>query len=305
MASGRIALGFDVNPISTMVSRAKTLPLDGDALIELRELYAIASGPDFRPTASPPPFRNLSHWFDGEVAEALAGVLAKVRRLEHENARILALTAFSSILVSVSRQDSETRWARIDRDVPIDEVYNKFSRRLREALERTVLLQQMPTGSVMVATADARALPLQHETIDLVVTSPPYANSHDYYLYHKLRLFWLGHNVRTTQEAEFGSRNKHSDQKLSIEHYFGALSSVLRECARVQRVSGRTCFVVGDAVIRGEFFNMGEHVPKLAFRYGLKLRHHFRFGQQRYTKAFMRTFGTRQSKSTHVLIFGK
>ena len=44
--------------------------------------------------------------------------------------------------------------------------------------------------------ANAQALPLEENSVDLIVTSPPYAaNAIDYMRSHKFVLVWLGHAI--------------------------------------------------------------------------------------------------------------
>ena len=62
--------------------------------------------------------------------------------------------------------------------------------------------------------ADSRELGfIADSSIDLLVTSPPYANTYDYYLYHKHRMNWLGLNWKEAMDDEIGSRNKHSSKR--------------------------------------------------------------------------------------------
>lgn len=302
--AGRVGLGGDINPVSTLVSSAKTVHLGPAHLVELSNLLDEVRDALSGPTISRdvPEFHNRDHWFSDGASQGLAECVHLISSLSLEESRILARSALSAIIVSVSRQDSETRWARVDREVTRREVMERYARRLSYSVERSQEYSRSASGEAVIWRGDARNLPLADDSVDLIVTSPPYANSHDYYLYHKLRMFWLGFDVRSVQEAEFGSRNKHSDKKLEIDHYLAAMAGVLSESHRVLRDGAHACIVVGDAVIRGEFFDMGDQLRSLADQAGLKVTDHFRFAQQRYTKTFTRGFGTSHLKSTHVLV---
>ncbi len=303
--NGRVGLGGDINPVSTLVAQAKTTRLTESQVDELRQLarsVEVAVASPGRPVVLPQ-FHNRDHWFAPSAAAGLAECVALVDAVGDEVARVVARCALSAIVVPVSRQDSETRWARVEREPSREDVLRRFSRKLAEHIARSIEYAHAEPADSRIWLGDARRLPLEDRSVDLIVTSPPYANSHDYYLYHKLRMFWLGYDVRPVQEAEFGSRNKHSDKKLAISHYLDAMAGVLEEAHRVLRDDGRACVVVGDAVIRGEFFDMGEEVQRLADNAGLKLEDHFRFDQKRYTRAFTRGFGTGIAKATHVLVF--
>jgi DNA modification methylase len=305
IVSGRRAIAIDINPISALVTRAKTTPLlqaDREVLFAVADAVENGYVPE---NVEVPAFHNRDHWFSPDAIGALAAIRGILRELPSGAAATLATAALSAIIVGVSRQESETRWARVEKDVSDREVRRRFSRHLREDIASNVILAAQDPATAEVVQGDARDLPVPDGAVDLVVTSPPYANSHDYYLYHKLRMFWLDYDVRATQEREFGSRNKHSDKKLEMDHYLEAMSGVFSETSRVLKLSGRACFVVGDAVIRGRFYDMGDILPAIAESAGLRTERLFRFDQQKFTRAFTRGFGTALPKRTHVLVLSK
>jgi site-specific DNA-methyltransferase (cytosine-N4-specific) len=302
--AGRRAVGVDINPIATLISKAKTTVLPVLAQKSLHELADLIEVSDTS-LAVLPEFHNRRHWYEDGVSTAISHSLKLINDLGEPAARTFARCALSAVLVNVSRQHSETRWVRTDRIVTPADVYARIARRLRDNLARADHYARSALSPVAVVTADARGIPVADSSVSLVMTSPPYANSHDYYLYNKLRLFWLGYDVAPVQRAEFGSRNKHSDDKYPVEHYVTSMSSVLTESARILRPAGYACFVVGDAVIRGEFFDMGQTLTPIAAGNGLGLWGHYWFSQKKFTRAFFTGFGTSQEKKTHVLIFRK
>ena len=56
-----------------------------------------------------------------------------------------------------------------------------------------------PPGSV--GFADARHLPLENNSVDIVITSPPYLNAIDYIRGHKFSLIWMGHSIEELREV--------------------------------------------------------------------------------------------------------
>jgi DNA modification methylase len=123
---------------------------------------------------------------------------------------------------------------------------------------------------------DARSMPLRNEVIDLIVTSPPYANAIDYMRAHKFPLVWLGESVvnLTALRARYiGSEKingaqypelpdkteslirhleKHDRKKSSIlRKYFTEMKAVLVEMFRVLRKDSPAIVVVGPSIIRG------------------------------------------------------
>ena len=254
------------------------------------------------PEAPVPVFHNRDHWFSNAVCLELADARQIIRSTRDEDARTVGLCGFSAIIVAVSNQESETRWRAVPSCVPPGTVYSRLESRLRDALSGLEAYAAMDPADVEVFLADAREAPLKPESVDFVVTSPPYANSHDYYLYNKLRLFWLDHAVHPVQDAEIGSRNRHSDRKEGVETYLAAMGDVLSETARVLRPGGRAAFVVADAVIRGTLHGMGELLIDRAGIAGLSSVDHFSFAHTRFNASFQRGFGTSREKLTHILV---
>ena len=70
----------------------------------------------------------------------------------------------------------------------------------------TDFFQKASNASVKVYQSDSQKLTfLKDNSVDHIVTSPPYANTYDYYLYHKFRIQWLGYDVKEVQDNEIGS----------------------------------------------------------------------------------------------------
>lgn len=306
--AGRSAVGGDLNPIAVLVSKAKTTSLDDFARRELKgltETLEAATGSTEFFDLELPEFHNRDHWFDPRVSQELAFALARVQELESEAAANLANCSFSAILVGVSRQESETRWSAVDKPVVPGRAIARLARRIDESVTRVDEYSELALADVRVSMEDARASSVEDESIELVVTSPPYANAHDYYLYNKLRMFWLGHEVRSVQDAEIGSRNKHSDRRESIETYLDAMQDVMTEMLRGLAKGGKAVIVVADAVIRGSLFKMDTLLAERGELAGFALEHSFVFDHRRFNSAFQRGFGTRYEKSTHVLVLKK
>ncbi len=316
LVQGRHAVGVDVNPVAVLVSRAKTTALDSAQLERAsglaNECLSLAEELERAPSAllvlsgdvELPEFHNREHWFSPPVTQELGVLRGRILGETDDGVKQLALACFSAIVVGVSNQESETTWRRRESRVSPGTAARRLGMRLAEAARRVAAFSNVADGECRVERGDARDL-REHVaagSVELVVTSPPYANAHDYYLYNKLRLFWLGEDFREVQRQEFGSRNEHSDRKMGIESYLSAMSDVFRECGRVLAHGGRACLLVGDAVIRGEEFRMDELLVKCT-PVGLELEEKYSFEHKRFNALFQKGFGIARGKTTHVLIF--
>jgi DNA modification methylase len=151
----------------------------------------------------------------------------------------------------------------------------QFSIRVQKNLTSIAAL---PANDTVVAplAGDARAMPFADGVIDLIVTSPPYANALDYMRAHKFSLVWLGKSVghlsalraeyigservkriafatfpeRPTKIIrELALRDKHKSMMLS--KYFIEMKTVLTEMYRVLRHDAAAVVVIGPSVMRG------------------------------------------------------
>jgi DNA methylase len=315
--SHRRSIGSDINPVGVLAARAKTVPLareDTDAIEELlarlsdvgRKLkeHKFASQ-DLIAESELPRFHNREKWFGEHVVYELAYLRRLVRELRSGPARQLGLAIFSSIIVGVSNQESETRWCAKPRRVDPGEPAQLFAAKTVEALRRNASFQAVVPATSLVVRADARQLPLADGSVGLVVTSPPYANSHDYYLYNKLRLFWLGEDVTPVQQAEIGSRHRHSDLREDVDVYLTEMAEVMREVHRILGDGGHAALVVADAVIRKRVYEMDTLFAGIGKEVGLDLTEQFAFAHVPLNASFQRGFGTKSAKQTHVLVFEK
>lgn len=313
--AGHEALGTDLNPIAVLVARAKTTVLEQAERKSLRDLAREALAEADRYSDSPrllnadvrdvelPAFHKREHWFKDHVSRELVLLRRHVARLPTEPARTFADCAFSAVLVAVSNQESETRWAAKPNEIPPGATFAVFARRLLTSLAKEKQYADANPAHSRVLLTDARNTGLESESVGLVVTSPPYANAHDYYLYNKLRMFWLGFDVRTVQAGEIGSRHRHSDKKEEVSVYLREMKDVIGEMYRVLRSERKAVLVVADAVIRGELHSMSELLPPLAEEVGFQTVDSFDFAHKSFNSTFQRGFGSAIKKKTHVLVF--
>jgi adenine-specific DNA methylase len=142
---------------------------------------------------------------------------------------------------------------------------------------------------------DARELPkLVRERFDLIVSSPPYGGTYDYYAHHALRYPWLGLDVRALQAREVGARrhlsrdenvlddrasharashtrSNHAHKSSALERWEAELLACLRAIAKVTHAQSRIVLLVGDAELSGRRFDAALQLRALARRAGLSL----------------------------------
>jgi SAM-dependent methyltransferase len=110
-----------------------------------------------------------------------------------------------------------------------------------------------------VVLGDARLLPLQAGTVDLVVTSPPYINVFNYHQNYRKAMEMLGWQPLTSAPSEMGSNRKHrSNRFLTVVQFCLDITQALSEIRRVLVQDGRAVFVIGrESRVRGARFENG------------------------------------------------
>lgn len=275
---GRRSIGIDSNPVAALIARAKTTRLDDKEMAELSGVQALletfTSSPDV-PESPLPDFPRRDHWFQANMLRELSWLRGVARQSGSSGTRTVLNCVLSSIIVLCSNQESDTRYAAIDKRLTDGYAIRQFSRRLKQAIAAANEIRSNPKtsrNSPQIICSDLRTideLMLPTHSIDLIVTSPPYPNSYDYYLYHKLRMYWLGFDVNVAKQNEIGSRHEHSSRRAPIATFEQKMAPCMHHIARVLKPSKLAYFFVGDAIIDGNFIDMAAVMQKLGVSSGL------------------------------------
>lgn len=125
-----------------------------------------------------------------------------------------------------------------------------------------VLADRLPPVKGIAFEGDARSLPIPPESVDLIVTSPPYFNMQTYAWDNWLRLWFLGHDYK-----EVARRLFHTD---SVNRFLSFAEEFLTEFNRVLRPGGSCFLVLGVVRLRGETVNMAELLLNVVERTGFE-----------------------------------
>lgn len=157
--------------------------------------------------------------------------------------------------------------------------------------------QRLGPTSVM-RLGDARKLNIADNSIDLVLTSPPYLNAIDYMRCSKFALVWMGYNLsqlRSIRGESIGAEAASSEARKTswvqaviaqlrlkpllasrdeaiLSRYVLDMGRSLGEVSRVLAPGGRAVYVVGDSTVRGTFIANSRIVEIVAEKNGLRLK---------------------------------
>lgn len=306
---GRNCVGTDINPLSCKISRAKAIALTASQLTAADSILQEVSDVELNSKLkiSVPRFFGLNKWFSDTSQTELAQILGVIQQVKDAALRNFLEVVFSAIVVKASNQESDTRYKAIEKNIKAGDVRKMYCLKLRDAIARardfSGAVDSCIGVNVWQLDSTSENAP-SGAKFDLAITSPPYMNSYDYYLYHKHRMNWLGLDVGVTQEKEFGSRNKHNDKGLGVEAYNEAVSKSILLTKKVLRRNGLYCVIVGDAIWRGNLIRMDENYDNLFNAAGYRKVRQIVFPQRKYTRSFTANLRT-QHKDSYVLIYAK
>jgi DNA modification methylase len=309
----RKGIAVDLNPVGVLVSKTKTTKLTNPQisnisllLSEIKEdLSNYYNRKKTKINYKTPNFSNISHWFKEDIIHELSIIKAHIETIKDSALKNYLYTAFSSIIVNVSNQESDTRFAAIEKKnlQPFISL-KEFSFKLNKMNKKILKFSEIASSSVSeVFEADSRNLKfLRDNSVDHIVTSPPYANTYDYYLYHKFRIFWLGKEVKEVQDKEIGSRNRHSSKKEGIETFEQDLSQCFSEMSRVLKPNKYIVVIIGDSVIRGNLIRADKLMEKICSKNNLRLMRTISYNLKKNSRMFNPKF-TNGEKEEHIMFF--
>lgn len=276
MARGCAAVGVDVNPVALRIARARTLRWSSRrirAFVELARRIGEEAFQDARRRVSRPlswAARRHRDRFDPHVLQELMGIQVRIRAIDRPGTRKLAELVLSSLLVKVSRQVSETVLVTRNKRVGRGTASQLFVKKAEELGARlAAFAEAVPSGTPDpdIRLADARNLPVQDHSVDLIITSPPYVGTYDYGRYQALRLDWLGESPAFMRDHEMGARHDVEGGKTWVQDE----ARVVFELARVLKPGGRAFLVAGDGVLNHQPYRVDTAIARAAREAGLRV----------------------------------
>jgi len=286
---GRSSISIDANPLSALIGKAKTSKIFSADQVELNGLISHINSylPTFKNDASDeyftsiiekniryiPVIPNEEKWFKLYVKAELSIINAFVKQLTSKAASDLAKVALSRIVIRVSNQDSETRYTSVQNKVKPSETLSLFLTNLDFVMKKVKLsMKSFKYSKATFLSGDSREKmsDLDANSVDLIVTSPPYANSTDYHLYHRFRMFWLGFDPRELGKIEIGSHLKHQRNNSGYQEYADDMTLVLQGMFRVLKPGKYAALVVGDSIFKDKVYETHDILSKVSKEIGFE-----------------------------------
>ncbi|MFQ5824007.1 MAG: DNA methyltransferase [bacterium] len=276
LISKRNFIGYDINPLAVLIAKVRTTPIETKLLLKkleyIGEIYKGKKPYNVN-------FHNIDYWFDKDVIKMLSKLRQAIYAIEDDKMKAFFKVAFSETVRRVSR----TRYNefKLLRRKDIENNLNVLKTFRDISLKNIGLLSSfyedfIPSENTLklenINITDG--IPLDDNSIDLVVTSPPYGDSRTtvaYGQFSRLSLRWLGleENVDRTSLGskaknisydlpsnllyEFVERIANKDEKRAKEvfSFYKDLYNSIQIIASKVKNHGFVCFVVGNRRVKG------------------------------------------------------
>ncbi len=310
---GANAIGVDVNGLSVLLSKVKSTPLSLKQLDKINLFISRINKKildwksNNRPQIKAKEIEGRHHWFQENVSEEITFLLNEINKENEIDVQDFLKIALSSIIVKVSNQESDTRFAAIHKNIPDYYTLERFSKKLSEYSLIIAGLSKIISkkNTLNVYNADARNLDFIKDcSIDIIITSPPYANTYDYYLYHKFRKRWLDIDVKFAQYNEIGSRREYSSLKKKPEEWNNDLIKCFKEIYRVLKGKHFAFVVIGDSVIKKDIIKIDKIICDFAPTIGFVIKNILSSDLENHSKIFNPSFA-KKGKKEHLIILQK
>jgi SAM-dependent methyltransferase len=301
---GHRAIGCDTDPLALLIARAwcsdvepETLKVQAQLVLErARTLSKRLTSEKLYPKNTDDETRRfIDFWFDPGNRRELSALATCISNVRSQTERTLLWCAFSRMIItktsgtSLAMDVSHSRPHKVYDVAPV-KPFDAFLKAVSTVTSNCPFSVNANTApSADIRHGDARALPVESASVDMVITSPPYLNAIDYLRGHKLSLVWMGQNIseiRAIRSGNIGtevSKESTSNEAIQeamkamvdlesldnrhlgmVRRYVWDMGKVMEECARVLKRKGRAVFVVGDSAIRGVFIKNSEALIRLA-----------------------------------------
>ena len=309
---GYDGLGFDIDPLSVLMSKAWTTKVNEKKINQkVEEITEKALKLKLRNIRLPwidndVATKNfISFWFAKKQINELRRLSYIINKEKGTYANVLKI-ALSRLIIT------KTNGASLAADVSHSRPHRVRSSNSYRVIENykiscnkiaKILGSENQMGNVQVKRGDARRLTtVKNNSIDCIMTSPPYLNALDYMRGHKLALVWLGYSIselsRIRSSSVGAEKAPDSDQNIKLAksitknikklsdlperklkmvyRYALDMHSLMKESNRVLKRGCEATFVIGNSCIEGIHISNSSIVTSAAKKFQFEVVSHTR-----------------------------
>lgn len=286
----RTCIGVDINPLAILISKVKTTVLPANELEEFRgrliESLNIFDGGQlsfsyydhiYKGILSSPEDSGRytdawnKKWYQDHVLRQLIMIYDVIEGIPEEELRDIAKVAFSDILRKSSNASSKYPNVMYDKNHPEKQLPLKsFIASFTDIINKLIDLSRRVGDTYyecQIMLENNTSLSLDDESVDAIVTHPPYIAAVPYAEYGSLSLEWLGFSSKELDSKLTGGRRHSKDVAVRFENDY---RQMIREAYRVLKRGRYAFFMVGNPTANGQVVDLNEMTIRLAQEQGFK-----------------------------------
>ncbi|MBI4162201.1 MAG: hypothetical protein HY513_00830 [Candidatus Aenigmarchaeota archaeon] len=265
------SIGFDASELAVFASNVKIGNYDLENLRE--EAKFIFTRKFFRlDTSNAPSIAKRA--FSKFALEDIQFFRGNIAEIENKNFFLLGLVN-AAMKVSYVWKDGGVIKFKKHPAPPLRHLYRRIIKNMIKSLEKKMPETSIDTKNISsrAFVGDARMLKLENESIDAIITSPPYLNNIDYTKVYAIEEWIAGLEDRPAIRSWIG----HTKSDITADGrpmtsvgtaYFEDIKKALEEMFRVLKKGGKAAIIVGNAYVNGEIINSDEVLAKQAEKIG-------------------------------------
>jgi len=236
------SISVDLSPFCGLMGRVKTFALN----LDFKTLQSITKDPK----------ELLEKLNKAKVPDYFINNKEDKKRSYYE----IVLLAFLDAMGFASRSSSS-----IDKLFPrVLERYISTIKYFQEARQKL----NLKIGKSKILQGSVLNLSIEDDSVDAIITSPPYSFAIDYLKNDQPQLEYLGYNLGSLREEMIGLQVRGVENKLEI--YFDKMNIALKEMQRVSKKNAPIIIIIGTNDIQTNGVVLETKVIELAEKQGLK-----------------------------------
>lgn len=250
LRAGHSAVGFEINPYAALASETKIAAAATNpdrlehAVDGLNAFFAEALNSGREPQSTPPEgFRTRADFYSPKVLRKVLFIWDYIGEIEDAGINRVFRLAFAATMVRYSNYSYEpslgTRKGAGKENIDDYDVLAAVAGKISDIIEDVRLmgdevLFKKSKGRIVADSFFNVGEYLEAETVDLVITSPPYLNNYHYIRNTRPQLYWLGFaehakDTKPLEHANFGTYWQTVRSKDRLDLAFKVPQSDLRE----------------------------------------------------------------------------
>lgn len=264
--------GCDINPVAVLLSNVKTssydLELVNQYYIEILDNYS-AKKLHVSDKVYQDANERLQYWFTSKQYKDLYALKSAIQETVNEQRYLdLYFCIFSSILKSTSKWLTSSIKPQVDPNKSERDVIQVFQKQYKNFVD-AIAEEDYEDSNIKIVCENVLDVK-KRNSVDMIITSPPYVTSYEYADLHQLSTLWLDYinDYKELRAESIGTQygvksNKvtkkltntaekiikyfpDGSQKNSIGKYYSDMIKVSKICYRLLRDKGICVFVIGD-----------------------------------------------------------